>query len=110
MKDSNQFVGELGMGLSPEMDRGEIHYSIVPDFWGNGFATESVKRIIQFGFETLHLNRIEANSATENIRSIKVLEQVGMRKESIQKKILLIDDEWLDNFTFSILSDASLYK
>ncbi len=103
-KETRTFIGELGMGLSPELDRGEIHYGLMPDAWGNGYAIEAVKRIIAFGFEMLNLQKIEANTATENLRSIKLLEKVGMRKESIQQKTLLIDDEWLDNFTFSIVS------
>ena len=102
LKDSNQFIGELGMGISPEMDRGEIHYSIHPDYWGNGYATEAVKRVIDFGFATLHLEKIEANSATENIRSMKVLEKVGMLKVSIQPKTLLIDGDWKDSYTYCI--------
>lgn len=107
LKDSNQFIGELGMGISPEMDRGEIHYSIHPDYWGNGYATEAVKRVIEFGFDDLHLNRIEANTASENTRSTKVLEKVGMVKESIQPKTLLIDDDWKDNYTYAILAASS---
>ena len=78
------------------MDRGEIHFSILPDFWGNGYATEAVRHLIKFGFDELHLIKIEANSSTENIQSMRVLEKVGMIKESIQPKTLLIDDEWKD--------------
>jgi len=101
-KSTNYFIGELGMGISPEMDRGEIHYALLPDAWGNGYAAEAVKQIIKFGFETLHLQSIEANTPTENIHSIKLLERVGMTKESIQQKTLLIGDDWFDNYTFAI--------
>ena len=103
IKDTNKFIGELGLGISPELDTGEIHYALIPEVWGKGLATEAVNRILSFGFETLHLQKIEANSATENLRSLKVLEQVGMTKVSIQKKTLLIDDDWKDNYTFSIM-------
>jgi len=106
LKETNQFIGELGLGLSPEKDRGEIHYSLIPDVWGNGYAAEAVKQIIDFGFETLGLNKIEANTATENHRSIKVLERAGMTKESIQKMTLLIDDDWKDNYMFAILRNV----
>lgn len=104
LKDNDEFIGELGLGISPEMDTGEIHYALTPAVWGKGFAIEAINRILSFGFETLQLQKIEANSATDNLRSLKVMEQVGMRKMSIQKMTLLIDGDWKDNFTFSITS------
>ena len=104
LKDNDKFIGELGLGVSPDLDHGEIHYALIPTRWGRGYATEAIKEVISFGFTKLHLQKIEANTATENIRSIKVLEQVGMIKESIQKTTLLIGNNWKDNYTFSMVS------
>lgn len=108
-KETNQLIGELGLGLSPEMDQGEIYYSLSPEAWGNAFAVEAVKKLIEFGFERLSLHKIEANTATKNLRSIKVLERVRMTKKSIQKKILLIGDDWFDNYTFVIVAPDSTF-
>jgi len=110
-KETNYFIGELGMGVSPEVDRGEIHYALLPAAWGNGYAAEAVKEIIKFGFEALRLQSIEANTPTKNIRSIKLLERVGMTKQSIQQKTLLIGDDWFDNYTFALAQpDTQLHS
>ena len=83
----------------------EFYYKFFPEYWGNGFATETVKRIIQFGFEDCKLHRIEAGVATQNLASIKVLEKAGMKCEGIRRKILPIRGEWKDNYHFAILED-----
>ncbi len=106
LKKGNIFIGELGMTLaSPKYRMAEIHYSILPEFWGKGFATEAVNKIIDFGFNELKLHRIEAGVATENLASIKVLEKVGMTKEGHKRKILPIRNQWKDNYHYAILDE-----
>ncbi len=105
-KDKGEFIGEMGMSLAPERFKmAEIHYSLVPHQWGNGYALEAVKRIITFGFEELGLHRIQAGVATENLRSIKLLEKAGMPREGLKRKILPIRGEWKDNYHCAILED-----
>jgi RimJ/RimL family protein N-acetyltransferase len=60
---------------------------------------------LKFGFESLHLHRIEAGTATENINSIRVLEKIGMTREGRRRKILPIRGEWYDNYHYAILED-----
>lgn len=106
LKQTNEFIGLAGM--FPSNDRfkmAEFYYKFFPKFWGNGFATETAKRIISFGFEDLKLHRIEAGVATKNVASIHVLEKAGMTNEGIRRKILPIRGEWKDNFHFAILED-----
>lgn len=107
-KESNAFVGEIGINLSSERYRkGEIHYNLHPDFWGNGFATEAVKAIINYGFSSLRLHRIEAGVATANTRSISLLERVGMTREGVCRKILPLVSGWSDNYMYAILEEDS---
>ncbi len=87
LKETNEFIGLAGM--FPSNDRfkmAEFYYKLFPDFWGNGYATETAKRIIRFGFEELKLHRIEAGVATKNVASIRVLEKAGMSNEGITKE------------------------
>jgi RimJ/RimL family protein N-acetyltransferase len=106
LPEKNEFIGLAGMTLTADRFRmAEIWYNLMPDHWGKGHATEVAKRLIRFGFETLRLHRIEAGVATENKRSIKVLEKVGMSIEGIRRKILPIRGEWVDNYHYAILED-----
>lgn len=105
-QESSAFIGLAGMFLSNDRFRlGEIYYKIHPAYWGKGYATELAKSLVQFGFETLKLHKIEAGVATENIRSIHVLEKIGMTREGIRRKILPIRGEWKDNFHYGIVED-----
>lgn len=109
LKSDNSFIGELGMQLSaPKFNRAEIHYSLTPDHWGEGYATEIVKTAIDFGFNTLKLHRIEAGVAVDNIASIKVLEKAGMQREGRKRKILPLKEGWSDNYGYAILREDLL--
>jgi len=80
-----------------------VWYKIHPDFWNKGFATEGLKAVIDFGFETLKLHRIEAGCAVDNIGSLKVLEKAGMLQEGRGRKLLPLKQGWSDNFKYAIL-------
>jgi RimJ/RimL family protein N-acetyltransferase len=104
LKSDNTFIGEAGMSVSNNRFQfAEIHYHVVPELWGKGYATEIAKELIRFAFEDLNLHRVQAGAATENIGSHKVLEKAGMIKEGIRRKILPIRGEWYDNYTYAIL-------
>ena len=106
LKDTNEFIGAAGMHLSADKFKlGEIYYKLLPKFWGQGYATEIARGLINFGFEKMHLHKVEAGVQTENIRSIKVLEKAGMTREGLRRKILPIRGEWKDNYHFAIVED-----
>lgn len=103
-KTDKKFIGLFGLKLGNEkFKRGEVWYKIHTDYWKNGYATEALKAVINFGFEDLKLHRIEAGCAVKNIGSIKVLEKVGMIREGRRRQILPLDSGWSDNFEYSIL-------
>jgi ribosomal-protein-alanine N-acetyltransferase len=107
IESGGKFIGLIGLknlGV-PNYQSGEVWYKLHKDFWGNGFATEALKRVLEFCFIELNLHRIEAGCAVENIGSIKVLEKAGMTREGRKKKKLPIRGEWKDNFFYAILEE-----
>ncbi|MFK8102976.1 MAG: GNAT family N-acetyltransferase [Saprospiraceae bacterium] len=102
---SGAFMGLFGLKLStPKYKSAEIWYKLDPKYWGKGYATEVLRKMIAYGFETLSLHRITAGCAIENIASIKVLEKVGMIKEGRRRQILPLQSGWSDNFEYAILA------
>ncbi|MBL4662979.1 MAG: GNAT family N-acetyltransferase, partial [Flavobacteriaceae bacterium] len=87
--------------------KGEIHYSLHPNHWGQGFATETVNAVISYGFSELRLHRIEAGVATQNYKSVALLERVGMLREGLCRKILPLQSGWMDNYMYAILEEDS---
>ena len=106
LKASGKFIGIAGMFLSNDKFRlGEIYYKLHPDHWGKGYATEVARRLIKFGFGELKLHKVEAGVATENVKSIHVLEKSGMTREGLRRKVLPIRGRWVDNFHYAIVED-----
>lgn len=105
-KENNEFIGLAGMFLSNNRFKMcEFYYKFYPKYWGNGFATETAKALINFGFIKHKLHRIEAGVETKNIASVHVLEKSGMTCEGIRRKILPIRGEWKDNFHYAIIDE-----
>ncbi len=103
-KLDKEFIGLFGLKLGNEkFKRGEVWYKIHSASWRKGYATESLKAVLNFGFGILKLHRIEAGCAVDNIGSIKVLEKVGMIREGRGRQVLPLKSGWSDNFEYSIL-------
>ena len=83
LKGGKQFVGWAGLSYLPEFDEIDLGYRFLPEFWGNGLATEASRAILKYGFEELNLDRIIAMAMQENKASIRVIEKVGMRFEKL---------------------------
>ena len=79
-------VGALGLRLEPEHDRAEIGYWIGKPYWGQGYATEAARALVEYGFERLGLHRIYAYHFTRNPASGKVLQKIGMRHEGHRRQ------------------------
>ena len=60
----------------------EIGYCIGSKFWGKGYTTEALKRVIEYLFDECDLYLIEADHHKSNIASGKVMEKAGMTKEA----------------------------
>jgi ribosomal-protein-alanine N-acetyltransferase len=71
-----------------------VWYKLHSDHWGEGYATEALNLVLDFGFNNLELHRIQSGCAVDNIGSIKVLEKVGMirgtRETAVAVKIGLV--------------------
>jgi ribosomal-protein-alanine N-acetyltransferase len=60
------------------VDEVEIGWSIHPDRWGEGLATELARASVQTAFDVLGLDGVIAYTANDNIASWRVMEKAGM--------------------------------
>lgn len=81
LKSDHTFIGWCGLKYIAELDEIDLGYRFFEDHWRKGYATESSKAVLAYGFNTLQLKEIVARAAIENIHSIKVLEKVGFTFE-----------------------------
>ena len=105
-KDSNRMIGTCGFArLDFENNSAEIGYVINPAFWHRGYATEAVKRVIEFGFDVLNLHRIEARYIVGNEVSRRVMEKNNMAFEGIHDSALFVKGEYVSVGYCAITAD-----
>jgi len=101
-----KFIGLIALKIgSKKFKSAEVWHKLHSNYWRKGYATESLKKVITFGFDTLKFHRIEAGCAVQNIGSIKVLEKVGMTREGRKRKVLPLKTGWTDNLWYAILAN-----
>jgi Acetyltransferases, including N-acetylases of ribosomal proteins len=102
--DDEIFVGCCS--LIPQQDvyriNAEIGYWIGEAYWGKGYATEAVKRLVDYAFHELNLLRVYAYIFEYNIASMKVLEKVGFYKEAVIKSSIIKEGQIFDEHLYSI--------
>ncbi len=104
--NENRLIGAGELNIRDTHNKkGEIGYTINPDYWGKGIATDVATLLIGFGFHQLKLHRIYATCDPRNIGSIRVLEKAGMTKEGRIRGDLLMKDGWRDSLLFSVLEN-----
>src|SRR5882724_12784550 len=83
----NQLAGEIGITIKEDVFRlnAEIGYFIAQAFWGNGLATEAIKKMTDYVFTKFNSIRIIAGVFEFNKASMRALEKNGYYLESIRK-------------------------
>jgi len=101
----DEFCGVIGLILQGDVYRksAEMGYWVGEPFWGRGIATEAVKKILAYGFEKLHLERIFASTFEYNGASMRVLEKNGFVKEGIARRSVLKNGQFYDEHKFGKL-------
>ena len=82
-KNTHEFMGWTGLKLMKDLTNYHINYydlgyRLIKRFWGKGYATESAKACISYGFSQLKLNEIYAMADVNNQASRDVLEKSGL--------------------------------
>ena len=91
------------MWIQPENAAAEVGYSLARRFWNRGIMTEALQALIRYGFEEMHLNRIEAIHETDNPASGAVMRKCGMLHEGTMRSKLINKGKFVDVELYAIL-------
>ena len=83
--------------------RAEIGFALRRDHWGRGYMSEATHTLLQFAFEKLGLNRVEADVDPRNEASIRLLERLGFQREGYLRERWLVDEEINDTVFYGLL-------
>ena len=103
-KEDSKLIGIIGhYRIKPEHFRAEIGYMLLPNFHGKGIISEAVNEVINYGFNVMGLNSIEAIIDPKNTASEKVLQKTGFIKEAHLLENEFFEGRFLDKVIYSIL-------
>jgi len=72
--------------IDQEHSQGELSFWLAVDAWGQGYMSEVVQAVVQYGLEGLGLNRLYAYHMLRNPASGRVLEKNGFKQEGLLRQ------------------------
>ncbi len=91
----NSFIGRVSIRREKGQGVWSIGFWIHPERWGEGFATEASRAIIDFAFEDLKAEKIIASHALWNIASKRVMEKLGLVYVRENPRSFVKKGEWV---------------
>lgn len=94
LKDAHEQVGSIGYTVIDDTPVGKIvhlGYFTYPKFWGNGYASEALHKVLEYAFTQNNVYRVTTGCLKENKGSERVMQKNGLIKEAEH-----IDYEWHD--------------
>jgi RimJ/RimL family protein N-acetyltransferase len=80
--------------------RGELGYALGANYWGQGYMHEALTCFLRYLFDTLDVNRLEADIDPANLSSARTLERLGFEREGY------LPERWIVG---GAVSDSALY-
>lgn len=86
--------------IHPSNRRAEVGYGLGPAHWGQGYAREAVRALLDWGFGVLQLHRVEADIDPANTASAALLTRLGFQLEGRLRERWIVD---------GVVSDSAMY-
>ena len=107
----NKAIGSVGVKrLSDVHQDAEVGWVFDARYWGQGYATEAARALMDWSFRTLELHRITAVCDARNVPSYRLMERLGMRREAHHVKSYFSKGEWTDDLVYAVLKDEWLRR
>ncbi len=99
-------IGDLGIHfIGPHNSQCEIGYTLAKSAQGQGYGQEAVRAAVSHLFDSLKKHRITASLDPRNTASIKLLEQLGFRREGCFVKSYYNQGVWEDDLVYAVLGE-----
>ena len=95
-KITGKLYGAIALTNNQKFNNGEIGYWVGEEYWGNGYASEASKAILEYAFIEKRYHKVFARYFTSNLASGRVIEKIGMRKEGVLRDHVMKENEYID--------------
>jgi RimJ/RimL family protein N-acetyltransferase len=103
-RSDGAFLGWCSLSRwNPAFRSAALTYILAEGAWGRGYATEAARALLGWAFETLDLNRVQAEADTRNLASARVLEKLGFLHEGTLREDCVVNGEVSDSWVFGLL-------
>jgi RimJ/RimL family protein N-acetyltransferase len=98
------FIGWCGLTRwNRDYRSASLGYCFDDAAWGRGYATEAARALLQWAFDTLDLNRVQAETDTRNAASARVLEKLNFMREGTLREDCTVNGEVSDSWVYGLL-------
>jgi len=106
LKENDRLIGTCDLRLGPAANRtADLGIGIAEaEFHGKGYGSEAIGLLLEYGFGTLNLNRIELKVFSNNPRGIRCYEKCGFKREGVLREARWSGGRWWDIFEYGILA------
>lgn len=104
LRESGLLIGDCGLHFPADQPgQAEIGITLAPAYQGQGYAVETLTRVMDYLFVELGKHRVYASVDPRNLPSIALLECLGMRREAHFRESLWDGADWVDDFIYALL-------
>lgn len=104
LQQTGQLIGDCALRCSRRDPRqAELGFTFAKAYQRKGYASEAVRRLMEYAFTKLALNRVFAIAHDENKAAHRLLERAGFRQEGHFLHSIWFEDEWAGEFQYAQL-------
>lgn len=105
IKKTGVFAGTAGFEEFSFLDsKADIGFSLLPSHQGVGYMREALLEIVNYGFQSININRIQTTVVPGNASSVKLLEKLGFHREGHMKQSVFFNNSYHDELMFALLN------
>lgn len=108
-KITGNLYGAIALTNNQNVNNGEIAYWVGEKYWGNGYATEAAKSILEFAFIEKQYHKVFARHFSSNPASGKVIQKIGMKKEGVLREHVMKENRYEDLVYYGIFKHEANY-
>jgi ribosomal-protein-alanine N-acetyltransferase len=102
--DRGGYIGDLGYHkVSLQHSRAEVGYRLARVYWRRGIMTEALSKVLEYGFDMMALNRVEALVDPRNEASLRLLLKLGFTQEGTLREYEYEKGAFVDLIMMSLL-------
>ena len=102
-EQDGRVVGGLSLWVARRNARAAIGYDLARWLWGRGLASEAVSAVIDEAFRRLPIRKVTATVSAANVRSTRLLERLGMKREALLREHWVHRGQVLDEARYGLL-------